>query len=146
MAAREHIGNGGAGMDRWSDFGLLGKAACISFMGGMIGMGLAVVLGKLFDSDGLAKVVLVIWFAPAAIWAVCAFVATAREEYPATAGCLTLLAALGAIGNPDQWESVPLMLLACPIVTGIAAIFGKPAKAVLAVGRGKARSSRGIDL
>ncbi len=133
-------------MDRWSDFGLLGKAACISFVGAMPGIAVAVGLGKLFNSNDLMIGLLIIWFLPGAIWAVLAFASAAKSEYPTTAGCLTIFALLGALGNPSTWESLPFILIGCPIVTAAMAIIGKPAEAMLAVGRGKSRSTRGIDL
>ncbi len=122
-------------MDRWSDFGLLGKAAFISFAGGMGGMGIAVVLAKLTDSRAVGLAALCLWFAPVAIWAVCALASVAREAWPATTGVLALVMVLGLIPASQNWAMLPFVLLACPALTVALAIMGKPAQAMLAIGR-----------
>lgn len=122
-------------MDRWSDFGLLGKAAFISFAGGMIGMGIAAIVGTATGSGDLTMLALAIWFAPAIVWAICAFASAARNAWPTTAGCLTAFMVLGAIFSPEHWETLPFVLIGCPVFTAIMAIIGKPAEALLSIGR-----------
>lgn len=122
-------------MDRWQDFGTLGKAATITGLGGAMGAALAVLAGKITDSKEAVWLVLIAWFAPVVIWVLCALSVAARSNWPATAGTLTLFFALGAVFNPASWSTLPVILIGIPILCAIMAVFAAPARALLDIGK-----------
>ena len=122
-------------MDRWQDFGTLGKAATITGWGGAIGLGLAVLAGKISGSKDAVWLVLIAWFAPVIIWGLCALSVAARSNWPVTAGTLTLFFVLGAMFNPASASALPVILIGIPILCAIMAVFATPARALLDFGK-----------
>jgi hypothetical protein len=135
MAAPARIGKGVAQMDRWSDFGLLSKAAIISGGGGMIGMVIGGVVGAITGDTDIMMLVIALWFAPLFLWAICALASSARYAWPETTGCLALFIAVAMIFAPEGRGTLAFALILCPVFTAALAIMGKPAAALFAVGR-----------
>lgn len=122
-------------MDRWQDFGTLGKAATITGWGGAIGLSLAVLAGKMTDSKEAVWFVLITWYAPVIIWGLCALSVAARSNWPMTAGLATGVLVLGAMMDPSRHDELLWLLIGTPLFCAIMALFAEPARALLDIGK-----------
>jgi hypothetical protein len=113
-------------VDRWADFGWLDKAAAISFAGGLAGLFLTVVVGKLTGSGDAAFATLIAWFMPSAAWLLCFWAAVARENFGVTSVCLGGLVGLGSVLNFRPAEEVVLAIGASVLITGALAVIARP--------------------
>lgn len=121
-------------MDRWSDFGWLDKSATISFVGGMPGMALVVVLGSLFGKEWVG-LLLVLWFAPTLLWLFCFWSVMSRNYFLQTAGFLAGLCVLSAFTQSVDEGELVLSIVVAVGASAIAAVVSPLTKPLLNFGR-----------
>ena len=121
-------------MDRWTDFGWLDKAATVSFVGGLPGMALVVLLTSLLGKEWVGPL-LFLWFAPTLIWLFCFWSVMSRDHFPQTAGFLAGLCVLSAFTQSVDEGELVLSIGVAVGASAIAAVVSPLTKPLLNFGR-----------